>query len=78
MAKHFGFQQFMRDRGAIDRHKGTVAARGQRVDRVSDDFFAAAAFARYQHRRIGRGDPLNQGPQLDDRRMFTDQGALSR
>src|SRR5207244_9682426 len=71
-----GFEQFMGNRRAVHRHEGPGATVRKRVDRLGDNFLAAATLARYQYRRIGGGHAAEQLTEFDDRRMFADQGTL--
>src|ERR1700691_1010033 len=76
MAEHLGLQQLVGNRRAIDRHESAPAPRRQGMDRPRDDFLAGAALARDQHGRIGGGNALDQGPQLDYARMLADEAAF--
>src|SRR5439155_5532883 len=54
VSEEFRLQQRFRNRGAVNRHKGSVGAWAERVQRPREELLAGAAFALEQHRRIGR------------------------
>ena len=59
VAEEFGFEQVGWDRGRVDRHERMVPSRSRLVDRTCHDLLSRAALARYQHRRIADGHPLD-------------------
>src|SRR6185295_16080855 len=64
-AEQLGFEQRLRDRGAVDRDEGLRCPRAQRVNRAREDFFARAALALQQRRRIRRRDLLDRSADLE-------------
>ena len=52
VAEELALEQRLRDRGAVHRHEGLVAARRLRVDRAREHLLAGAALAREQHRGL--------------------------
>ncbi len=56
MAEEFGFEQVLRDRGAIYRDEDLVRARALHVHEAREHFLAGAAFARNQDRGFGACD----------------------
>jgi hypothetical protein len=67
MAEQLGFDQFARDRAAVDRDKGGGGARRGAVQRVGDQFLASARGAGDQDRGAGLGGKAHQAPDLADR-----------
>jgi hypothetical protein len=78
MAEHFGLEQFVWNRGTVNRHKGAVKPRRERMDRAGHDLLAGATFSGDQNSSVGAGDTLNQRAQFDNRWMLADQGTLDR
>ena len=78
MAEHFGLQQFVRNRGTVNRHKGAVKPRRERMDRAGDDLLAGSTFSSDQNSSIGAGDAIYQRAQFDNGWMLADQSTLDR
>src|SRR5260370_28067822 len=78
MAKHFGLEQVVRNRGTVHRHKGQIASQREGMNRLRDHFLAGPALTGDKHRNFGWGDPLNKGAQFYDRGMIPDQDSLDR
>ena len=72
MAEKQALQQRFRERAAIDGKKEFVAPVGERMDRVSDQFFSAAALAGDQNRRLRRRDFFDRLEQGAERRALAD------
>ena len=60
MAEKLGFQQFLRDGGAVDRDELLVLAGAGIVDGPGELLFARAAFAEEKHRHIPQCSPPSQ------------------
>ena len=58
MAEEFRFQEGLRQRGAVDRHEGSVSTRAGLVDRVGEHLFARAALAEQQDRNASQSGSL--------------------
>ncbi len=54
VAEQLGFQQVLRDRGAVDGDEGLFGAGRASMDVAGEDFLAGAAFAGDQNRGVGR------------------------
>ena len=57
VAEQFALDQAFRNRRAVDRHKGLLAALAGLVQLAGEDFLAAAGFALDQHRQVAVLDP---------------------
>ncbi|OKO20268.1 hypothetical protein AM484_002319 [Pseudomonas aeruginosa] len=75
VAEQFAFQQFRRDRPAVHRDEGPLAALGMVMQVARHHFLAGAGLAEDQHAGIGIGDLLHHLPHLLDRPAGADQAA---
>ena len=73
VAEHLGFEQRLRQRGAVDRHHLLLDAAAVRVDELRDHFLAGARFAGDEHRGVGRGDLAGQLDRLAEERRDADE-----
>jgi hypothetical protein len=78
MAEELGFDQIVRQRGAIHCDEWTVAAATPLVDRTSNDLFAGAALAFDQDRHLGCGDLPNELVDLLHGRAFAGENVRLR
>lgn len=60
-AEEFGLDQLVRDRGAVQRHERTFAARPLVVQRTREHLLADAGLAQQQHGDLARRRGLEQG-----------------
>src|SRR5579885_2934482 len=58
MTKELAFEEFRRDRPAVDAHERPLAPHAALVDGSGDQFFSRARFSENQDRGIGRRDHL--------------------
>ena len=63
VSEQFGFQQLFGNRAAINGYKGCVGTVAGAMDRLRQQFLAAAAFAANQDAGVGCGDQLGLGQQ---------------
>src|SRR2546428_7506575 len=59
VAEQLGFEQAVRDRGAVDLDERTLTSLGRRVNRPGDEILAYAALAPEQNGCVGIGDALD-------------------
>ena len=64
VAEQLGFEQVLRDGGAVDGDELALAA-ARLVDRAGQQFLAGAARAQQHHRHIGVGDTLDGARDLE-------------
>ena len=76
VAEQLGFEQFARDRAAIDRDERLAGAAALGVDGAGDDFLAAAARAGQQHRGVARRDLADEAPEARHRGRIADNHAF--
>jgi hypothetical protein len=76
VAEHLGFQQRLRQRGAVDRHQGPVSPPAVLVNELGNYLFAGAALATDKDGRVGAGDLAGEIHRLPEERRNPDQRDL--
>jgi len=71
VAEDLAFDQVRRDRAAVDREEGALAAPAQVVDGLRDDLLAGAALAGDENFRVGSSDTIDLLTEIGHRRTRT-------
>ena len=72
MAEEFRFQEGLRQRGAVDRHEGSVSTWAGLVDGVREHLFARAALAEQQDRSASQGGSLRAADDVANHAALAD------
>jgi len=73
-AEQLAFNQFARERGAVDLDDAAAGTFAHRVDEIRHDFFAGAALAGHQNRHVTGSHPLDGADDVLHRRAVENRG----
>ncbi|MBP1637187.1 MAG: hypothetical protein H6Q10_3761 [Acidobacteria bacterium] len=77
VAEQLGLEERLRQPRAVDGHERPVHARARAVDAERHQLLAGPALARHQHLRVGPGDALDLGLEIEDGKAGADDLCLA-